>query len=188
MTAEQEPGGEVVPLHAVPAQPGDDIAPATSPPVYADITAAGQRRPIVPAPLRRENLRGTITVFAGLQWYRTRYHGLRFLFYAVAVLAWSLVGAARLAGLQLRWWWLAESSALRSSAVIAGDSKEWRSLHKEARETRRVRTDPPPSAQEMPSDFPSDPGEHVTDGRRKPLAAPSRRDTPVVERACDGPQ
>jgi hypothetical protein len=36
--------------------------------------------------------------------------------------------------------------------------------------------------------FLSDPGEHVTDGRRKPLAAASRRDTPVIESACDGPQ
>ena len=34
----------------------------------------------------------------------------------------------------------------------------------------------------------SDPGEHVTDGRCKPLAAASRRDAPVIERACDGPQ
>ena len=34
----------------------------------------------------------------------------------------------------------------------------------------------------------SDPSEHVTDGRRKPLAAASRRDTPLVQRACDGPQ
>ena len=34
----------------------------------------------------------------------------------------------------------------------------------------------------------SDPGEHVTDGGRKPLAAPSRRDTPAIESACDGRQ
>jgi len=40
----------------------------------------------------------------------------------------------------------------------------------------------------MPSHFLSDPGEDVTDGRRKPLAAPSRRDTPVIKSACDGPQ
>jgi hypothetical protein len=40
----------------------------------------------------------------------------------------------------------------------------------------------------MPSHFLSDPGEHVTDGRRKPLATPGRRDTPVIESACDGPQ
>jgi hypothetical protein len=40
----------------------------------------------------------------------------------------------------------------------------------------------------MPSHFLSDPGKHVTDGRRKPLAAPGRRDTPVIKSACDGPQ
>ena len=40
----------------------------------------------------------------------------------------------------------------------------------------------------QPFHFLSDPGEHVTDGRRKPLAAASRRDTPVIESACDGPQ
>jgi hypothetical protein len=34
----------------------------------------------------------------------------------------------------------------------------------------------------------SDPGEHVTNGRREPLAAAGRRDAPVIESACDGPQ
>jgi hypothetical protein len=33
----------------------------------------------------------------------------------------------------------------------------------------------------------SDPGEHITDGRREPLAAASRRDASVIESACNGP-
>ncbi len=136
------PGAEIVPLHPEPlaAEPGDPAAAVTpARPVYADITAAGERRPVIPVPLRPENLRGTVKAFAGLNWYRTRVHGIRLPLYVIALLFWALAGVARLAVVQVHWWWLLEAHDLRSDAVIAGDSREWRSLHKEAKETRKTR-------------------------------------------------
>ncbi len=52
---------------------------------------------------------------------------------------WSVAGIFRLAGRQVAWWHLTEQSELRSLAVVTGDSREWRSLHKTGQETRKVR-------------------------------------------------
>ena len=139
--------GEVVPLHAVPDEdaapvPESGGAGAGQPPViYADITSpgGGERRPIVPLVLQRQNVRGTVAAFAGLQWHRSRYHGLRAPLYLLAAVAWAVVGLVRIIGRQVAWWWVIEQHALRSAAAAAGDSKEWRTLHKDAREVRKVR-------------------------------------------------
>jgi DNA segregation ATPase FtsK/SpoIIIE, S-DNA-T family len=145
---------EVVPLRpdagpdnlpAVPAEPADVPAetgpPAeTRPAIYADITGQpGERRDIIPAALHRENLRGTVATFTGLQWHRARYHGLRLVFYALAAAVFALVGAIRLAMQQIHWWWVLEQHELRSEAAAAGDSREWLKLHREAKQTRKVR-------------------------------------------------
>jgi hypothetical protein len=50
-----------------------------------------------------------------------------------------VVGLVLTAGRVIRWWWLAEQTRLRSLAVISGDSREWRSLHKDAKNSRRDR-------------------------------------------------
>jgi S-DNA-T family DNA segregation ATPase FtsK/SpoIIIE len=107
--------------------------------IYADLTAAATRRDIIPVALQRGNLRDTIEAFAGLQWHRARLHGLRLPLYVLAYLFWAIVGVARLAAALLSWWWLAEQGQLRSDAVVTGNSAEWRRLHKEAKETRRIR-------------------------------------------------
>ena len=68
-------------LPAVPADATTESGPASQPPapvIYADITSrAGERRAIIPVPLQRANIRGTVESFAALQWHRVRYHGLR---------------------------------------------------------------------------------------------------------------
>jgi S-DNA-T family DNA segregation ATPase FtsK/SpoIIIE len=135
---------EVVPIRpapdSVPAVPGDVPADTARPAVYADITGQpGERRAIIPAALHRGNLRGTVATFAGLQWHRSRYHGLRFPFYVGAAGLFAVVGAARLAVQQVHWWWVLEQHELRSDAAAAGDAREWRALHKIARDTRKVR-------------------------------------------------
>ncbi|MGO9080453.1 MAG: hypothetical protein ACLQDY_15650 [Streptosporangiaceae bacterium] len=73
--AGSEPGAEVVPLHpdgagqlpAVPEAPGgaQQAPPPVSPArvIYADVTRAGERRPVVPVALQRANLRGTVGQF-----------------------------------------------------------------------------------------------------------------------------
>jgi S-DNA-T family DNA segregation ATPase FtsK/SpoIIIE len=141
---DDEPGGEVVPFpEREPAEiepdAGKPAAAAPPPVIYADITSAGERRLVIPLPLRPENLRGTVKVFAGLNWYRIRLHGVRIPLYILALAFWSVVGAGRVAVRQVHWWWLLEQHDLRSDAVIAGDSREWRSLHREAKQTRKTR-------------------------------------------------
>ena len=59
--------------------------------------------------------------------------------YLLTAIGWALYGLLVVAGRAIRWWWLAEQTRLRSLAVISGDSKEWRELHKDAQETRRNR-------------------------------------------------
>src|ERR1022692_1265872 len=112
-----EPGAEVVPLHpaapqdadpdllpAVPADAGTELGNAPARAIYADITSSeGERRQIIPARLRRENVRATAASQAGLFWHRVRYQALRSPLYLVAVLVWAVVGAVRLAGRQARW-------------------------------------------------------------------------------------
>ena len=152
---EGEPGAEIVPLHpagapdpdllpAVPAEAGAEVgtgpASGTAPAIYADITSrAGERRAIIPLPLQRGNLRGTLETFTALQWHRARYHGLRLVFYVLAALIWALFGVLYIAARQIRWWWVLEQDELRSRAVAAGDSREWMRLHKQAKEDRRNR-------------------------------------------------
>jgi S-DNA-T family DNA segregation ATPase FtsK/SpoIIIE len=132
-------GPEVLP--AVRAEAAEVAAPAgETAAVYADITGQpGERLPILPRSLHRENLRGTVATFAGLQWHRTRYHGLRAPFYLLAVAVFAVVGLFRLIARQLHWWWLLEQHELRSEAAAAGDTREWLKLHREAKATRKVR-------------------------------------------------
>lgn len=144
------PGAEVVPLRAaevdgtqtVPAVVDSatvDQAPVKPVAVYADVTQPAERRAIVPLPLQRANLRGTVSYHGGLLWHRSRYHGLRLVFYVIAMLVWAVVGCVRLAARQLRWWWVMEQHQLRSQAVAAGEIDDWLRLHKAAGEARKVR-------------------------------------------------
>jgi S-DNA-T family DNA segregation ATPase FtsK/SpoIIIE len=133
----EEPGAEVVPIRpGVPAVPDETPAPA----VYAEITGQpGERRPIVPVSLHRDNIGATLTQWTGLQWHRARYHGLRAPFYLLAAVILAVIGAGRLLAAQVHWWWVLEQHELRSEAAAAGDAREWRALHKVARDTRKVR-------------------------------------------------
>ncbi len=126
-------------LPAVPDSATVDRAPGKALAVYADVTQPAGRRDIVPVQFQRANIKGTLQFHAALSWHRARFHGLRLVFYVIAMLAWSVVGIVRLATRQVRWWWLTESHELRSKAVIDGDIDQWLKLHKEAGETRKVR-------------------------------------------------
>jgi hypothetical protein len=71
--------------------------------------------------------------------HRAAFHGLRSPRYLLLTVVWAVVGTARLAARQVSWWWVSEQSLLRSHAVANADSREWMKLHREVRETRRVR-------------------------------------------------
>ena len=144
MTAESTEGehdADVVPLHpdGVPqADPGLlpavraesrqlDQVPAQV--IYSDITSReGERRPVIPVHLQRENIRATVAIWAALNWHRARYHSLRLPVYLLAVAVWAVIGVFRLVMRQIHWWWVLESHALRSEAVINRDSREWLKL------------------------------------------------------------
>ncbi|MFC4906608.1 hypothetical protein [Actinomadura gamaensis] len=71
--------------------------------------------------------------------HRIAFHAVRTPRYGVLALLWSVVGVWRLGNRQLAWWWVSEQDYLRSLAVASGDSREWYRLHREVKETRRVR-------------------------------------------------
>ena len=145
-SGDEEMDAEVVPIRrdedadpdllpAIPDDPPRRVPEPAIPPAIAE----GERKPVIPLPLQPGNLKGTLVQFAGVNWHRSRYHGLRLPVYLIAHLVWAVIGTCRLAIALCRWGFLSEQFPLRSEAVIANDSREWRALHKEAKATRRFR-------------------------------------------------
>jgi len=125
---------------AEPAGPpgGADAAPAGFPGAAA---GAARRMPIIPEPLRRANLPGTIAYQAGLRWHQARYHGLRSPFYALTYLWHALRGAVRLGRRLAAWWNWSNGWALESQAVAAGRPGHHEAMraHTEGKKTRAAR-------------------------------------------------
>lgn len=110
-------------------------------PVYVDVVTKpdDDRRPIIPAGLRRDNLRATTRRHAGNLGHRAGYHAVRVPLYVPLGLFWALVGVFRLLGRQIRWWWLLEQHSLRQEAANRNDPDTWHKLHREAKTTRMWR-------------------------------------------------
>src|SRR5487761_177501 len=108
-------------------------------PAVETVKGPGERRPIVPEPWQRANIRATLAHMAGMGWHRARYHGLRLPGYLAQAVVWAIVGVVRLVFAQLGWWWVIEETYLRSEAIAAGDARTWLTLHRHARETRLLR-------------------------------------------------
>lgn len=150
MTDQPEDGREIAvpgspaPLRAVPADTSYEIeidpAPAGAP-VPVDITRAeGARLPIIPANLRtRAGVRAAVVRSTQLTGHRAGYHSIRSPRYLLLAVLWAVAGVFRIAGRQIRWWWVLEQSGLRNEAAADGDSREWRALHREARDVRKTR-------------------------------------------------
>ena len=112
-----------------PAQPVDDLPVLT-----------GTLLPVVPEHLQTvAGVKAAVARQAGLHWHRARYHGLRSPRYLLLVVVFALAGLVKVTARQLHWWHLLEQHGLRSQAAAAGDSREWMKLHKEAKETRKIR-------------------------------------------------
>jgi S-DNA-T family DNA segregation ATPase FtsK/SpoIIIE len=84
--------------------------------------AVGERKrlPLIPEPLRRENIRGTVSYTAGLQWHRIRYHGIRLPAYACRFTFYAGRGAHRLNKRLWAWWHWTEGWQWESVSVAAG--------------------------------------------------------------------
>jgi DNA segregation ATPase FtsK/SpoIIIE, S-DNA-T family len=81
------------------------------------VPAPGERRPIIPMPLKRANLKATVRFAVGLSVYRTVYHGIRSPWHLLKILWFAVLGLAGLTGRLLahvNWvdGWLLESSAV----------------------------------------------------------------------------
>jgi hypothetical protein len=100
----------------------------------------GERRPIIPGHLRTwAGIKSTAGRHADAARFHTLFHVLRLPMYLVTGVFWAYVGVVKVTGLQIRWWWLAEQSYLRSKAVVEGNSPEYRALLAAARRVRRWR-------------------------------------------------
>jgi hypothetical protein len=136
-------------LHLVPRDTSfehalDETAPKPEPVHDGDGIAipglGGERRLIVPEHLRTwQGVRSTAARYLDAARFHTLFHLLRLPVYLIMGVLWALVGAAKIARMQLSWWWVAEQSHLRSKAVVDGNSPEWRSLHSLSRKTRSWR-------------------------------------------------
>src|SRR5690348_6514256 len=93
----------------------DDEPEPQREPVYVDlVTRDHEHRPIIPAALRsREGIKQGVRRLAGRVGKVVGYHGLRLLWYVLLGCFWAPVGAAKLAGRQLHWWWVLEQHQLR---------------------------------------------------------------------------
>lgn len=147
-----DPGAELVP--AEPDRVLDthlevalDEVPDAAPPVLVDppqpfpvLAAEGQRKQIVPAPLRSAAaFRTEAARLAGREWHRARWHGFRSPVYLAIWVAWALAGLAKLISRQVRWWWVADHAVLAKAAAVEKDSAAWLRLHQHVREVRLTR-------------------------------------------------
>lgn len=71
--------------------------------------------------------------------HHTKYHFVRSPKYLALAVLWGVCGLFKGAGRQLRWWWLAESAALRNHAVDKNDGDIYLKLQKESKQTRYTR-------------------------------------------------
>jgi DNA segregation ATPase FtsK/SpoIIIE, S-DNA-T family len=100
----------------------------------------GERRPVIPGHLRTwQGIKGTAGKHLDAARFHVLFHLIRSPGYLVMGVLWAFVGAAKIARAQRQWWWVTESSFLRSKSVVDGNSPEWRALHSIARKTRSWR-------------------------------------------------
>jgi hypothetical protein len=125
-----------LPVHFVHAL--DDEPEPTRDPVYVDVVEGpdSDRRPIIPAALRKGQRAGTARRYGGNAAHRAGYHGVRLPLYVPLAAFWALVGVFRLVGRQLRWWWVMEQHTLRQAAADSNDPDTWYKLHSHAKSTR----------------------------------------------------
>ncbi|MEO3781555.1 cell division protein FtsK, partial [Micromonospora sp. B11E3] len=134
-TPRPRPAGDThfdVTLDEMPQRGGMLVDP---PPV-----ASSGRRPILPSGWSTwPNIKHSIRQAAELAAYRAGFHTVRAPWYAAQATFWATVGAFRLTGRQLRWWWVSEQTGLRQAAADAGDAQTWHKLHREVKATRAWR-------------------------------------------------
>jgi DNA segregation ATPase FtsK/SpoIIIE, S-DNA-T family len=115
----------------------DDSAPAPVAPVV-DKTPVLQ--PIIPEHLASiDGLKSTLVRKVARTWHRTRYHVIRSPKYFLLCVIWGLIGLGKAIWVQIKWWWHAEATPLKRSAIDKGDETVYLGLHRESKKTRYTR-------------------------------------------------
>ena len=142
-TPEDEPGRQVVPLHAVPDPQTEIQLEESAGDAYLDVTDLqdARRLPIIPEHLRRENIRGTVAEAAGKHWHLSRYYGIRAPWITLKLAGYVLRGGWRLHRRLMVWWHWTEGWQLVSAAVAQGrlGHADAMNAHREGRRTRTAR-------------------------------------------------
>lgn len=124
-----ESDAEVIPL------PGAALAP-----VKPRRGEPGEWKPVIPEHLRTpEGRKKAASWQVKRAKHHTAYHGVRSPWRLVLTIWWAVVGLARIAAVQIAWWWNAEQTFLRHKTIADGDTDKYLRLHKHAREVRLVR-------------------------------------------------
>jgi DNA segregation ATPase FtsK/SpoIIIE, S-DNA-T family len=118
----QEPAAPDAPgvLSAVPDTATLDGRPSQA--VYADISPGeAALRPVIPVNWQTlEGIKAELRLHWRRHWHRTRYHGLRFPWYALKTTTCAVLGVFYLAGQVIAWWHWLDGRILESQAVAAG--------------------------------------------------------------------
>jgi DNA segregation ATPase FtsK/SpoIIIE, S-DNA-T family len=110
-------------------------------PVYVDVVSRDDELlPIVPANWRTwDNARISVRRIRARWWHIARWHAVRAPWHGLLLTWFALVGVFRLAGRQLRWWWVAEQDDLRQRAATDNEPEVWSKLTDQARAIRLYR-------------------------------------------------
>jgi S-DNA-T family DNA segregation ATPase FtsK/SpoIIIE len=127
MSTDQQ-DSNVVPLHATQA-PDEKTLAGGKPPVYADVTAPGDRKPILPAwAASRDAAKHHARRAGGHAWHSARYHGLRSPVYLAVMLFWAIAGIGLLTVRWLRWWLFPVPLEVWGDSVAEGH-RAWHRTH-----------------------------------------------------------
>lgn len=140
MTTTTPPGEQGKELVAVPAASGDMPEKAAAA-TYADVTKAGELRPIVPPHWRKENRAATVRQHKKRIKHKALFHGLRLPAHGARMTRYAVRGAAVLAARIIAWQQAADLRTLESLAVAQGRSGHSDAMraHTEGKKTRAAR-------------------------------------------------
>ncbi|MQA06774.1 MAG: hypothetical protein GEV07_30125 [Streptosporangiales bacterium] len=110
-------------------------------PAPAPVGESGERSPIIPGFLRRDQLWITVRSMLVLTGYRVRFHAVRVPVYVARTGWYALRGTVDLTNAVLRWWHWTNGWTLESLAVAAGRSGHHDAMnaHREGKRTRGTR-------------------------------------------------
>jgi hypothetical protein len=122
---EQTPAAASVPVDTTPAAPMQ----ATD----------AKRRPIIPPHLRPANVKATASRVGGRAAHVAGFHAVRSPWYGLKLGWYAVRGLLRVAGGQIRWWWVPGAYTMEQHAANTNQLVEWERVHRQVKATRQWR-------------------------------------------------